>query len=332
MLNKNQRGIAHLLILLILAVGVIVGLYLIKNPQILKSRASSSPISGPISSYPVYSTYPGPIGFWSFDEAGTTDLTRQVGSGGSGEWFTAGKIGKASIFNGTDDYWYCSDAVCGGPNKLDIGTDKMTIEAWIKPNSLVHAGIAGKYNTSSDTFSSTKRSYNLVIQTNTGNIGFALTTSGGKHAHLTTTSSIASGVWSHVAGVYDGSSMKVYINGVLDSATVAQNGIIEDSNAPFYIGTYRDSADAHNYFPGQIDEVRIYNYALTQSQIQSDMNPGNSPSSTPTPTATITPTVSASPTQGAIDQRVAELENKINEQQSLLDKITSWIKSIFPGF
>ena len=44
MLKLNQRGIAHLFVLILLVVGIVGGLYLIKNPQILKSRAGGGPI------------------------------------------------------------------------------------------------------------------------------------------------------------------------------------------------------------------------------------------------------------------------------------------------
>lgn len=344
----NQKGVAHILVVVLLLVGVVVGLYLIRNPQIFKPRAAgiSEPISGPIeySSYPVYNTYPGPIAFYSFDEAGTLGITRV----GTGKYWSAGKIGtNAGFFNGTDDYWNCSDAVCGGSTKLDIGTNKITVEAWVKPDVLRHAGIVSKYSTGVGA-GIPRRSYMLNIQNEKGNIMFSVVTNHELNMKtVATNNTISAGIWSHVAGVYDGTTIKVYINGILDSATTPQSGTIVDSAADFRIGAYYDSANSYNYFPGQIDEVRVYNYALTQSQIQSDLNPPliggpvSSPSSTSTSSPSAYPTYTPSPAPSAtsIDQRISNLESQLAasqakqaETQSQLDKLINWLKSVLPGF
>ena len=77
-------------------------------------------------------------------------------------------------------------------------------------------------------------------------------------------------VWHHVAGVYDGVDLRVYVEGSLDKTPVSATGTVLDSNRPLGIG---------DYFPypsepakGIIDELRIYNRALSAAEIQRVMN------------------------------------------------------------
>jgi len=76
--------------------------------------------------------------------------------------------------------------------------------------------------------------------------------------------SIALNQWSHIAGVYDGASLKFYVNGVL-KVTTLNAGTITASSSPIYIGA--SAAFGGRGFIGGIDEVSIWNIALTQTVI-----------------------------------------------------------------
>jgi hypothetical protein len=97
------------------------------------------------------------------------------------------------------------------------------------------------------------------------------------HLHGLTTSSLigsiatpVAGVWTHVAGVYDGSTLKIYINGELDNSTAA-SGNHTDSNGNFAIG--RLGVYTLNwYYDGLIRNARVWNVARTQQQIRDNMN------------------------------------------------------------
>jgi hypothetical protein len=82
------------------------------------------------------------------------------------------------------------------------------------------------------------------------------------------TSPLTVNMWTHLAASYDGAAMRLYVNGV-QVASRAQTGAIATSTDPLQIGG--DSIYGQ-YFAGRIDEVRIYNRALSAAQIQSDMN------------------------------------------------------------
>ena len=96
----------------------------------------------------------------------------------------------------------------------------------------------------------------------------------GAWRYAESTTSLTTGEWYHLAGSYDSSTgiIKVYING-LEAGSTTLSGltsyIITVSSATVRIG-----ATATEYFDGQIDDVRIYNYARTAAQIMEDFNAG----------------------------------------------------------
>jgi chitodextrinase len=85
---------------------------------------------------------------------------------------------------------------------------------------------------------------------------------------LVVTSPSIANTWTHLATTYDGATLRLYVNGV-EVASRAQAGSMATSTDPLQIG---GDGIYGQYFQGMIDEVRVYNVALTAAQIQSDMN------------------------------------------------------------
>jgi hypothetical protein len=81
------------------------------------------------------------------------------------------------------------------------------------------------------------------------------------------------GTWYHVVGTYDGTNIKMYVNGKLEDsrATTVTPGTQTSS---FVIG--KNAMASNRYLDGKIDDVRIYNYALSLAQIQKIYNGGGS--------------------------------------------------------
>ena len=82
--------------------------------------------------------------------------------------------------------------------------------------------------------------------------------------------SIQNGVWTHLAGTYDGQVIKIYKNGIaVDSLNLNQTGNVDYAHVSltqFFIGKFKNDA-SFNYFHGQVSEVRVWNYARSQAEI-----------------------------------------------------------------
>ena len=89
-------------------------------------------------------------------------------------------------------------------------------------------------------------------------------------------------VWMHLAMTYDGTTIRLYIDGVLvDSAT----GAHVSNNNPLRFGRWTPASE---YWDGVVDEVRLYNRTLSQGEVQTDMTAPVSGSPNQAPTATLT--------------------------------------------
>ncbi len=161
-------------------------------------------------------------------------------------------------FDGTGDY-----IDCGSPSLFDDLTS-FSFSCWFNSNVKSNDdGILGKW------LSSTNRSFALNLETS-GNIRFAVFNSGGTAAQsYINTSDWSTGNWYNVIGTYDGSNVKLYLDGVLKD-TVALTGTVRNSTQSFRIGRYGSSSD----FQGKIDETAIWNSALTQAQVSQVYNNG----------------------------------------------------------
>ena len=83
-------------------------------------------------------------------------------------------------------------------------------------------------------------------------------------ANVSSASGVNYGQWVHVAGVYDGSTVRIYVNGVQQGSTPF-TGSLMSYTQPLYIGAHGQPAE---FAKGVIDEVRIYSQALSPAQVQ----------------------------------------------------------------
>ena len=167
----------------------------------------------------------------------------------------------ALSFDGIDD-----KVDIGNGTALQITGNTMTIEAWIYPTSwrtnVWEGGIVVKeMNTSNNGY--------MFRCGNDGRLNFGFGANGLPWSELTTAANTLSlNVWQHVAATYNGSKVRLYVNGnKVDSASYTGN--IGNAVNNCFIGGYYSTG---RNFPGKIDEVRIWNVARTGSQISSSMN------------------------------------------------------------
>jgi len=187
------------------------------------------------------------------------------GSGTSTEMWndgTNGKMNGSMGFDGTDDY-----VVTTTDSRLQ-GNNSFSVTAWVKPNSF------GSANAVVALFgSSTDKGYWLNVGSD-GSVTLWISTNGSaQSAPPTYAGTISTGQWSHLVGTFDGSAIKIYVNGRLISSGSVSGPVhtVSTSNA-FAIG--RLGATSADYFNGLIDDVRIYKYALSSQQVLTVMNDG----------------------------------------------------------
>lgn len=148
---------------------------------------------------------------------------------------------------------------------LNPGT--ITLEAWIKADTWA-TNVWENVIISKDGWASGNQGYTLRAGAN-GTLSFNFAHLGTWH-ELNSTPQMLAGRWYHVAGTYDGSMMRIYINGVEVGAS-AYSGVIEGGNYDLNIGKIAYTSGGFRYFDGNIEEVRIWNTALPQAQIKDYM-------------------------------------------------------------
>jgi hypothetical protein len=200
----------------------------------------------------------GLVGWWTFDEGSGNIAADSSGNGNDGtlngpvEWTADGKIGGALKFTGPYNYVQIQDSP-----SLDM-TQEITIAAWINPSWTGNNRILQKSSGGGD------NQYRLLKEWG-DNMVFHLP--GLSPDRLEFVGLPPLGEWTHLAATYDGSSMKVYYNGVVVGEMEA-SGQLGTSDGTLCIGTKHETAPAGDEFNGMLDDVRIYNRALSVSEIK----------------------------------------------------------------
>ncbi|HRN70533.1 MAG TPA: LamG domain-containing protein, partial [Candidatus Woesebacteria bacterium] len=192
--------------------------------------------------------------------SGSQTSAGTCGSGNSAQAWnngTTGKRGASLNFDGSDDY------VSNFTSSISpIGS--RSICAWIKPSNTNRMGIIGTRPASAS------QGFAFIInRNNVGNLTYFHT--GGSVLEIA--AGISSGVWQHVCLTYDTaiSTVKLYKNGLL----LGKNSSFSTEASSSFNGVIGgEQGDFSTVFNGQIDEVKIYNYALTPEQVKLDYNGG----------------------------------------------------------
>jgi len=188
----------------------------------------------------------------------------------NGAGFGPGEVGQAFVFNGANQFVQVADAPSLDP------TNALSLEAWV-----YLTGFSGNDSTiiaaKEDPYST--RQYQLAMFSAAGHWVFrpAVMVPGG-FVSFNGTNAVQSNTWYHVAMTYDGSALRLYVNGNPD-VSVPATGPINVTANPFRIGS--DGSGPWNFI-GRIDEVSLYNRALSMVEIQAIYGAGSSGKCAPT--------------------------------------------------
>jgi hypothetical protein len=202
---------------------------------------------------------PGLVAAYNFDEAsGSTVLDRST-SGLNGTITgatrtTAGHTLGALTFSAANQWVTVADNAL-----LDV--TRVTVSAWVRPTTLSGWRTVVMKETANGL------AYTLYAHDNAPQPAGYVNT-GGSDIAATGTAALATNTWTHLAMTFDGAALRFYVNGTL-VRTVNTTGNIVNGTGPLRIG---GNAPWGEYFAGQIDDVRVYNRALTLTEIQADMN------------------------------------------------------------
>ena len=198
------------------------------------------------------------VGYWPFDEGSGKTANDISGNGHDGELiddpqWVQGKFDSALDFGGTGSYVLVPD-----DDGLDL-SDEVTITAWFNLNEAI-AGARRMISKNNSIFVifdfGDPNSLDFLVKPNNDFVE-------------STTVDWEIGAWYHFAGTYDGDALKIYINGELEGET---SGVppIAVSDLDLWIGADDWQLPASS-FPGILDEVRVYNKALSEAEIGTAM-------------------------------------------------------------
>jgi len=251
----------------------------IYNRALSSNEVASIYLAGNAGKCPPTACVPAPatmVGWWRAEENANDSAGTNHGVLNDGVTFQDGEIGRAFQFSGTNQFVVVSNSPALNP------TNSISIEAWVYPTQLptleeITMDIATKDGETSS------RQYVLTLdghQVFSGHIGVP---AGLQQIYGATP--VHSNQWYHVVETYNGTNLVLYVNGTLDGSMPVSGPIITTTQ-PFRIGGGSPPGTPPYYFKGKIDEVSLYNRALSMSEVASLYSAGSAgkcTNSTPPP-------------------------------------------------
>ena len=226
-----------------------------------------SSLSSIVSATPLSSFSSGLVGQWKLANGTWTDISGNsltLTATGSAPTQTAGHTGTANaaanFVRASTQYLYHAST-----SGLQI-TDNITMSAWVKLASENTEYVISKGDSS-------HYGYALIVDTTRIPRAWIATSNGTSIQDQSATTALTLGTWYHIAATYDGSNLRVYVNGVNEGTHAYSGSFYNASSANFVIGG--KSAATEYPFDGGIDDVALWNRTLSGSEITALYNLGN---------------------------------------------------------
>jgi Concanavalin A-like lectin/glucanases superfamily len=207
----------------------------------------------------------GPAGYWRLGETSGTTATATSGSP-NGTYTNAPTLGVSSLVGDTDSsvgFDGSNDIVDFGDNYRFAANATFSIEIWLKPTAA----------TSNERTVVTKedgggQGWALVLNATTNTVAIERG-NGGSWDMANSTTGLQAGTWYHIVGTYDGTNLRTYVNGTLET-TLASSRSLPTITSPLQLS----STNANFQYSGFMDEFTIYTSALALARIQAHYNAG----------------------------------------------------------
>lgn len=266
LIQKFKKLSNHTLYLFLAVVALAVTFVAVGS--ILKNSASAESTTLYSEDFSNYSAFlptgndpAGPVSLWTAEGNANDSAGANNGAISGGVSFVpgVGGNGQAFSFDGTTGY-------VSVPNNV-LPRSAFTMEFWARKN-----GPGGPPGNPDGIMVSDSGTY--VANCYNGKALFVLITGDGNSYVLVPGGSCATMGWTHYAATYDGTTARFYQNGVEVGSLPISGLVYQDSNRPMTIGKYDYQATTQNYynFKGDIDDLRIYDHALTPAEIQASLS------------------------------------------------------------
>lgn len=197
---------------------------------------------------------------YGFDAGSGTSAADDSGNGRTGtisgaQWVTTGRFGKALRFDGVNDWVTVA-------NHASLSPTRFTLSAWVQPGAL-----STQWRTIALRETTNGLTYGLYASSPARGPGAAARIGGVEHDTSGTTA-LPANTWSYVSTTYDGTTLRLHVNGT-EVAAKAVSGSVTSSGGALRIGG--NAVWGNEFFAGLIDEVRLYDRALSPAELAADM-------------------------------------------------------------
>lgn len=203
-----------------------------------------------------------PLGYWRLDESSGTTAADSSGNAHDSTYTGGYTLGAASALVTDSDRALTLNGTTGYVNAGSLGVTQssaFTEEVWVKSTSAANAWLVSEGSTSSATPAA-----GLSTNTSGSKARFSIRDDAGTTVGVTGTATVNDGVWHHIVGVRNGTSLSLYVDGKLDGTTTGTLGTITLNTTT--IAAIRQPTTG-GYLNGSIDEAAMYTTALGASQV-----------------------------------------------------------------
>lgn len=197
-------------------------------------------------------------GYWRMEDNWNDSSTNGYNlTANNSPTFSTSKYGKGGSFTASSSqYSSMADASCAN---LEI-SGSQTFSCWVNITTLANFLCPMAKSRSDNTVN------HSIVTDVSGVVYFTLTGLTTNHQVSSGATTLSTGTWYHLCGVYNSSNstLKLYVNGV-EAGSVTASGTATDTNGDFAIG--RNGSNAALYFDGLVDDVAIFNRALSASEV-----------------------------------------------------------------